>query len=98
VSAADIRAWAARQGLECPARGRIPSHVEAAYWQEHQPPLGDPAPVDDDAFTLSLQIPGVDDDLVAVIRSTLLDAVWYAFSAGQKSERARLADALGVDR
>jgi hypothetical protein len=31
VSAAELRAWASRNGYECPARGRVPSAVREAY-------------------------------------------------------------------
>ncbi|MBF8187361.1 Lsr2 family protein [Nonomuraea sp. K274] len=35
VKRAGIRAWAASQGLDCPAAGRIPKTVEAAYDEAH---------------------------------------------------------------
>lgn len=31
-----IRAWAAASGIACPDRGRVPSHVIAAYKEAHQ--------------------------------------------------------------
>ncbi|TYB50255.1 hypothetical protein FXF51_56875 [Nonomuraea sp. PA05] len=31
-----IRKWAAAQGLDCPANGRIPKHIETAYDQAHE--------------------------------------------------------------
>ena len=34
-TARDVRAWAASAGMKCPARGRIPATVLAAYEQAH---------------------------------------------------------------
>lgn len=31
ISAADLRAWAERNGVECPAKGRVPATVREAY-------------------------------------------------------------------
>lgn len=36
ASAADVRAWAADNGIDCPDRGRVPLKVVQAYIQAHQ--------------------------------------------------------------
>lgn len=35
TSAKAIRAWAKREGIACPERGRLPEHVETAYHNAH---------------------------------------------------------------
>lgn len=36
ASAADVRAWAAAEGIECPAKGRVSLKVVQAYIQAHR--------------------------------------------------------------
>lgn len=100
MSDAEIRAWAAEVGLECSARGVIPSRVIAAYWDAHPDQAEDEAPVhptvDEPQFTIDLHIPGADLETTQRIEALLLDVVWYAHAAGVEAERARLAQALGV--
>jgi hypothetical protein len=99
VSAAEIRAWAAANGIDCPPRGRIPNTIAQAYADAHPDPLEDEAdddPQDEESFTIDLHIPGTDPDTVRTIEGYLLEAVWHAFRAGQEAERQRITAALGV--
>lgn len=92
MTPAQLRAWAAANGVDCPRTGRVPRSVYDAYNAqvvdeiavENAEAAGEPV------FAVTVTIPGADQDWTDAISGHLVEAVWAAYYAGRAAERAAL--------
>lgn len=97
MTPAELRAWAAENGIDCPRTGRVPGSVYDAYNAHFADELAveDAEDAGEPVFAVTVTIPGAHHEDLGIISGHLLEAVYAAYYAGRTAERAALVAQLG---